>query len=63
MSTTTLPTLSQPAKGGRAIAPLWQTQKIMENIIILAQGFTKILLTFAPFAVVGAVAMAITTRK
>jgi hypothetical protein len=35
----------------------------MENIIIITQGFTKILLTFAPFALLGAAAMAITTNR
>ena len=35
----------------------------MENVLILAQGFTKIFLTFAPFGAVGAVAVWIATRK
>ena len=35
----------------------------MENILILCEGFTKILMTFAPFGVAGVVVMWIATRE
>jgi hypothetical protein len=35
----------------------------MENILIIAEGFGRIFLTFAPFGVVGVVVMWVATRK
>lgn len=35
----------------------------MENLAILTEGFGRIFMTFAPFGVVGVVAMWIATRK
>ena len=54
----------QPAEGGEQSPPFGKLEKKpMENILVLAEGFGRIFLTFAPFGVAGLAVMWVATRK
>jgi hypothetical protein len=53
----------QPAEGGEQSPPFGKLEKKPMELAILAEGFARIFMTFAPFGVAGLVVMWITTRK